>query len=64
MADVIRHSTQYLRDADLQAIATYLKSLPPTENAPSAQPIVADMTAEALHAGDLARPAGCGRIRG
>jgi len=29
MNDVIVHSTQYLKDADLQAIASYLKTLPP-----------------------------------
>ncbi|WP_314385159.1 c-type cytochrome [Pseudomonas brenneri] len=29
MVDVIRHSTQHFTDADLTAIATYLKSLPP-----------------------------------
>ncbi len=28
MADVVRHSTQHLDDADLQAIAVYLKALP------------------------------------
>ncbi len=31
MADVIHHSTQYFTDADLRAIATYLKSLPAAE---------------------------------
>jgi len=56
MTDVIRHSTQYLSDGDLQAIAKYLKSLPPAGDAPLAEPIVADKTAEALHAGDLGRP--------
>lgn len=29
MGDVTIHSTQYMTDADLQAIATYLKTLPP-----------------------------------
>ena len=29
MGEVIEHSTQYLNDADLHAIAVYLKSLPP-----------------------------------
>ncbi|GAB3432641.1 c-type cytochrome [Massilia solisilvae] len=47
MADVIHHSTQYFSDADLVAIATYLKSLPPakgelpmpsTPRAPAAAP--------------------------
>lgn len=31
MAEVIHHSTQHFTDADLTAIATYLKSLPPGE---------------------------------
>ena len=30
MSDVVVHSTQYLNDADLQAIAAYLKTLPPS----------------------------------
>lgn len=33
MGDVIRHSTQYLRDDDLKAIAVYLKDLPAPEGA-------------------------------
>ena len=32
MVEVIHHSTQYFNDADLTAIATYLKSLPPGED--------------------------------
>ncbi len=32
MAEVIHHSTQHFSDADLTAIATYLKSLPPGEH--------------------------------
>jgi mono/diheme cytochrome c family protein len=32
MGDVVVHSTQHLNDADLQAVAAYLKSLPPTQN--------------------------------
>ncbi|MGE5028219.1 MAG: c-type cytochrome, partial [Betaproteobacteria bacterium] len=32
MVEVIHHSTQYFNDADLMAIATYLKSLPPGKN--------------------------------
>ena len=30
MSEVIAHSTRYLRDSDLQAVATYLKDLPAT----------------------------------
>jgi mono/diheme cytochrome c family protein len=33
MAEVVGRSTQYLSDADLRAIAVYLKSLPPTHTA-------------------------------
>lgn len=39
MAEVVFHGTQYLNDADLQAMASYLKALPPTDSsagAPSA----------------------------
>jgi mono/diheme cytochrome c family protein len=32
MGDVVLHSTQYLTDGDLQAIASYLKALPPARN--------------------------------
>ncbi|AEV26457.1 cytochrome c [Azospira oryzae PS] len=32
MAEVIHHSTQHVKDEDLVAIATYLKSLPPGEH--------------------------------
>lgn len=36
MAEVVRQSTQHLREDDLRAIATYLRSLPP--RAPQAEP--------------------------
>jgi mono/diheme cytochrome c family protein len=32
MGEVVLHSTQYLTDGDLQAIASYLKTLPPARN--------------------------------
>jgi mono/diheme cytochrome c family protein len=32
MGDVVVHSSQYLNDADLHAVAAYLKSLPPSEH--------------------------------
>ena len=50
MGDVVVHSTQHLDDADLQAVAAYLKSLPPTKDQVSsfkADPV----TARALAAG-------------
>ena len=36
MSEIVSDSTQYLRDDDLNAMATYLKSLPPRSNTPSA----------------------------
>ena len=38
MTEVIHHSTQHIKDQDLVAIATYLKSLPPSEHESSAPP--------------------------
>ncbi|MEO8987766.1 MAG: cytochrome c [Rhodanobacter sp.] len=38
MADVVRLSTQHLTDADLQAVATYLQSLPPRVSKASVMP--------------------------
>jgi mono/diheme cytochrome c family protein len=50
MADVVEHSTQHLTDADLHAIAAYLKTLPATPDTPSS--FQADpSTAQALQAG-------------
>jgi len=44
MADVVRLSTQHMSDADLQAVATYLQSLPPR-----AQPASAPFSPAASH---------------
>jgi mono/diheme cytochrome c family protein len=50
MSDVVVHSTQHLNDADLHAVAAYLKSLPPTTEQGSS--FEADpATAKALAAG-------------
>jgi mono/diheme cytochrome c family protein len=50
MSDVVLHSTQYLNDGDLHAIAAYLKTLPPSERQVSS--FKADpATAQALAAG-------------
>lgn len=38
MAEVVQHSTQHLSDADLLAMATYLKALPPATVAAKAPP--------------------------
>jgi alcohol dehydrogenase (quinone), cytochrome c subunit len=53
MGDVVTHSTQYMTDEDIDAIASYLKSLSPAsrEQALAYDPT----TAKALHAGDVAR---------
>jgi alcohol dehydrogenase (quinone), cytochrome c subunit len=50
MGDVVLHSTQYLSDADLLAVASYLKSLPPVPDVASAY-APNPATAEALAAG-------------
>jgi mono/diheme cytochrome c family protein len=50
MSDVVVHSTQYLNDADLHAVAAYLKAIPPDARAASS--FKADpSTARALAAG-------------
>ncbi|WP_435653408.1 c-type cytochrome [Enterobacter cancerogenus] len=54
MTDVIAHSTQYLSDEDLNAIAVYLKSLPAADN--TAAPQASDATSQALFKGDVSQP--------
>lgn len=51
MADVVRHSTQHLSDADLTAMAVYLQSLPPRAPAAAAQPVLR-VSEAGLAAGD------------
>ncbi|VEA65207.1 Gluconate 2-dehydrogenase cytochrome c subunit precursor [Serratia plymuthica] len=54
MVDVVQDSTQHLSDADLQAIAGYLQSLPGDSRQ---KPPQADATtAKALFSGDVGRP--------
>jgi len=55
MTDVVQHSLQHLTDADLTAIARYLKSLPPRPGRETWQP-KQDETTEALRAGDFSAP--------
>ncbi|HTI19210.1 MAG TPA: cytochrome c [Trinickia sp.] len=50
MADVVEHSTQYLDDADLEAIAAYLKTLRPLDSKETAL-AYDDTTAKALRTG-------------
>jgi mono/diheme cytochrome c family protein len=52
MNDAIVHSTQYLSEADLNAIAAYLKTLAPTTNSPSsfkADPGTANALQDGVH---------------
>lgn len=56
MTDVVQHSLQYLTDADLTAIARYLKSLPSRPGREVWQPDE-DKTTAALRAGDFRPPA-------
>ncbi|WP_314154488.1 cytochrome c [Rouxiella badensis] len=55
MSEAIEKSTQYLTDADLSAIATYLKSLP-SSDAPAQASAKADSTSAALIKGDMSQP--------
>ena len=50
MAEVVSKSTQYLSDADLNAIAVYLKSLP--ARPPTAEPITPPLSEAALQRGE------------
>lgn len=51
MADVVAHSTQYLTDSDLQAIADYLKHLPARPGEPQQWQPLPDTTTAALRNG-------------
>lgn len=71
MTDVVEHSTQYLSDADLRAMAVYLKSLRP--GAGTQAPPPDNATTAALTRGDIGKPgareymdncAACHRIDG
>lgn len=54
MAEAIEHSTQYLSDADLKAMAVYLKSLKPSD-ANAKAPEYDNKTVEALTKGDVSQ---------
>ena len=55
MSDVVEHSMQHMTDADLLAIARYLKTLPPTD--PNDKPQVYDkQVSDALWKGDDSKP--------
>lgn len=51
MNDVVQHSGQFIADADLQAIAAYLKSLPPVPASSGSSFKASDATAKALVSG-------------
>lgn len=53
MADVVEHSTRYFTDDDLQAVAAYLKHLPPVAGRLKKFPDKADTTTADLQAGRL-----------
>lgn len=55
MSDVVEHSLQHLTDADLTAIARYLKSLTPREGREEWRPHE-DLTTATLRAGDFTAP--------
>ncbi|MEW5423016.1 cytochrome c [Amorphus sp. 3PC139-8] len=48
MADVVKHSTQYMRDDDLQAIAAYIKALPENDDADAGETDEIDDDTQAL----------------
>lgn len=51
MAQVVQDSTQYLTDNDLNAIAVYLKSLPPVNDKDTKAPVANPATEQALRMG-------------
>lgn len=57
MADVVRHSTQYMHDADLEAVATYIKALPGADDGERGE--AAPMDAETRKLGELVYATQC-----
>ena len=55
MAEAIENSTQHLTDADLKAMAVYIKSLQPSDSADKTAFVDDDKTAAALTKGDLSQ---------
>ncbi|WP_285423928.1 cytochrome c [Pseudomonas sp. efr-133-TYG-103a] len=55
MSDVVAHSMQYMTDADLRAIARYLKTLP-ASNPHDEPPVYDKQVADALWKGDDSKP--------
>lgn len=64
MAEAVTNSTQYLSDADLRAMATYLKSLPGSDKAPPAPLDASDATMQLGHRIFLNNCAACHRSNG
>ena len=48
MAEVVEHSTQYMTDADLNAMSSYLKTLTPAPNKEVTLPVKKDVTTQKL----------------
>src|SRR5690606_29255756 len=60
MADVVEHSTQHMTAEDLQAMARYLKQLPPREGHAQQWLPKQDLTTDALRDGDYRVPGALG----
>ena len=58
MADAVRHSTQFMTDQDVEAIAIYLKSLSPAPERGRATFVATDSTMGAIMAGNESSPGG------
>lgn len=58
MADAVRHSTQYMTDQDVTAIATYVKSLSPAPERGRAAFAASDSTTGSIMAGSERSPGG------
>jgi mono/diheme cytochrome c family protein len=58
MTEVIAHSTQYMTDGDIAAIAAYLKSLSPAPDAGRATYVASDATTNTIMAGREQSPGG------
>lgn len=63
MVEVIHHSTQHFSDADLTAIATYLKSLPPGKDELPPPAVPAKVAASAIPAGLFSTRGGLGYVQ-
>ena len=58
MAEVVEHSTQYMSDEDVKAVATYLKTLPPAPDEGRSTFAASDATIKTILAGMETSPGG------